>query len=329
MADDMSLDDNIIALPPEGALTLGDVLSYQFERLRAIRDAPSDDDIRAVLAREHYFKTWDRAMAHANERFDRRFEAAADAVVAGDLAALQGLLAEDPALATARSSYGHRQPLLHHVAQNGIESPRQKSGAPANMPDIARALLAAGADPNTTSQSYGGNDTVLTLLCSSVHPHDAGVQAALVEVLVAGGADVNERDSAPLWTAITWGYAKAADALVRCGALPDNLVLAAGAGDLERTRAFADELDDTPRRDLRIPNTTKVLPARHLLEYALIYAASCNRADVVELLLERGPDLTIREPIYGASAVSIAEHHLAARPEYGPLVELLRARSGG
>jgi hypothetical protein len=276
MADDMSdmnVHEILVALPPGDHLTVGAVLDYQLERLLALPATPSPDEARALLAREHYFKTWDRFEEARERPFDRRFEAAADAVAAGDLATLQRLLAEDPALATARSSYGHRQTLLHHVAQNGVEWSRQVDGAPTNMPDIARALLAAGADPKATSQSYGGNDTVLTLLCSSVHPHDAGVQGPLVEVLAAGGADVDEQRSAPLWTAITWGYPKAADALVRAGARMDNLVLAAAGGDLERTR----ELLDGPRTDLPIPMTNKTLRAAHLLEYALIYAASCNR----------------------------------------------------
>jgi len=320
MADDLS--DVVTALPPGDALTVGDVLEFQLAQLLARPEAPSVDEARAGLAREHYFKTWDRAIEHAGDPLDRRFEQAADAIVHGVLATLERLLAEDPALATAHSAYGHRQPLLHHVAQNGIEWPRQKCGAPPNMADIARALLAAGADPKAISQSYGGNDTVLTLLCSSCHPAEAGVQAALVEVLVAGGADVNELDDAPLWTAIVWGYPLAADALVRCGARTDNLVLAAGAGDVERTR----ELLAAPYRDLPVPMTTKTLPATHLLEYALIYAASCNRYEVVELLLARSPDLSICEPFYDATALGAAQHHLATRPEYARIVELLSAR---
>jgi hypothetical protein len=301
--------EHLVAIPPGAALTLGDVLEHQHS-LGVPRD---------VLAREHYFKTCKRAEEARDRPFDRRFEAAADAVATGDLATLQRLLAEDPALATARSAYGHRQTLLHHVAQNGTEWNRQINGAPANMPEIARALLDAGADPHATASSYGDVDTVLTLLCSSVHPAGAGVQAALVEVLAAGGADVNELDCAPLWTAIIWGYPKAADALVRCGARLDNLVLAAGAGDVDRTR----ELLAVPRRDLLIPLTSKTLDAAHLLEYALNYAASCNRYAVVELLLAHEPDLSIRDPVWDASALGAAKHHVENRPEYAPLVELL------
>lgn len=317
----MNMQEILVALPPGDSLTLGEVLDFQLDRLLALAATPSPDEARALLAREHYFKTWDRAVEARDRPFDRRFEAAADAVAGGHLATLQLLLAENPDLATARSAYGHRQTLLHHVAQNGTEWMRQIHGAPANMPDIARALLAAGADPHAKAASYGGNDTVLTLLCSSVHPHEARVQGALVEVLAAGGADVNELGGAPLWTAITWGYPDAADALVRCGARMDNLVLAAAGGSVERTR----ELLDAPRTDLAIPMTTKTLRAAHLLEYALIYAANCNRYEVVELLLTRHPDRSIREPLWDASALGAAQHHVEKRPEYAPLVALLSA----
>jgi ankyrin repeat protein len=310
MADDLRTNPALlVALPDGDPLTLRDVLEHQ-HALGIPRD---------VLAREHYFKTWERAEADGDRPFDRRFEAAADAIAAGDLATVQRLLAAAPVLATSRSAYGHRQQLLHHVAQNGIELSRQLNGAPKNMPDIARALLAAGADPNATAESYGDSDTVLTLLCSSTHPAAAGVQAELVEVLVGGGADPNDQKGAPLWTAIVWAYPKAADALVRCGARIDNLVVAAGAGDLDRTR----ELVDARYVDLPVPMTNKTLPAAHLLEYALIYAASCNRYDVVEFLLARKPDLSIREPFWDASALGAAEHHLPTRPEYARLVELL------
>ena len=70
---------------------------------------------------------------HGEERVDRRFEAAADAVVAGDRVALETLLAEDPTLLRARSAYGHHATLLHHVAANGMEASRQRS--PPNAPE--------------------------------------------------------------------------------------------------------------------------------------------------------------------------------------------------
>lgn len=320
----------LTALPDGEPVTVGAALAHQHALLRAepkARDLAavsgqplaSDDDIRSYLAREHYFKTWESAVAASARRIDRRFEAAADAIVAGDLATLERLLAEDPALARARSAYGHRQTLLHHVAANGIEHVRQWQSPP-DAAAIARALIAAGAEPDATCESYGFGDTALTLTCSSVHPHAAGVQAAIIAALVAGGARVDgpKGDSAPLWTATIWGYVNAVDALARLGARADNLVLAAATGDVARVEALL----GAPRTALAIAMTDKVLPAEHILESALIYAAGLRRLEVVKRLLAESPDLTVSEPIYGATARSIAEYQ-----HYTDVLALLGERS--
>src|SRR5689334_12769823 len=104
----------LLALPDGESLTLGRALAHQHALL--VDAGLSADEARTLLAREHYFKTWDRAEAAADRAIDRRFEAAADAIATGDLATLARSLAHDPALARARSAYGHRQTLLQHVS---------------------------------------------------------------------------------------------------------------------------------------------------------------------------------------------------------------------
>ena len=163
--------------------------------------------------------------------------------MSGDVAALEALLAAAPELARARSCYPHQTTLLHHVAANGIEHTRQWQSPP-NAPDVARALLRAGADPNATCGDWAGGcngsgATTLELLVSSCHPADAGVQADLVEVLCRAGAKVDgiDDDGAPLWTAITFGYTRAVERLAHCGARVDNLVFAAVVGDLELVKS--------------------------------------------------------------------------------------------
>jgi hypothetical protein len=44
---------------------------------------------------------------------------------------------------------------------------------------------------------------------------------------------------------------------------------------------------------------------------------------VVELLLTRDPDRSIRDPLWNTTALGAAEHHVEKRSEYAPLVELL------
>jgi hypothetical protein len=49
-------------------------------------------------------------------KVDRRAEAAVDAIVGGDVDALQALIAANRGLVRARSYHGHNTTLLHHVA---------------------------------------------------------------------------------------------------------------------------------------------------------------------------------------------------------------------
>jgi hypothetical protein len=310
----------VLTALPDDSDALRDVLAFQLDRL--VR-APAEvtamfatrGDARHVLAREHYFADWDTAQV--DRTIDRELELAADAICDGELEVLGRLLAARPDLARARSSYGHRATLLHHVAANGIELCRQWQ-SPANAPELARALLAAGAEPDARADMYGG-DTPLGLVLSSCHPAAAGVQPALVDVLADGGADVDEGGGRPLWTAIVWGYQHAVDRLVARGARVDNLVFAAAAGDLDQVRAR-----------LATPNLPATLFGRALdparaLEYALIYAAGLGRHAAVELLLAQGPDLAFREPIYHATARDAATypHPAAGRPAGNPEVAAL------
>jgi hypothetical protein len=320
----------LIALPDAPAApTLRDVLAHQADLLAARAGGGGAVDraaIEGVLAREHYLGTWDRAMGEGDRVVDRRFEAAADAIVAGDLAALRRLVDEDPALVTARSAYGHRSTLLNHVAGNGIEWARQWQ-TPANIVAITELLLAAGAEPDATSDSYGSPSTTLTLVVSSTHPSEAGLQGDLVEALVRGGAKVDgpDDDGGPLWSAITWGYVAAVDRLAACGARIDNLVFAAAVDDVERVEQLV-AAPPRARSGERIAGGGPVLDPEHMLEYATIYAASLDRRRAVEALLAHGPDLAFREPLYQATAIECARyrHPGAGRPHGNPeMVALL------
>src|SRR5262249_53709418 len=97
---------------------------------------------RAVIARLQ------RARARAVEiaDLDELFEAAVDAVVAGEVVALTTLLDREPRLVGARSLRSHRATLLHYVGANGVEHERQRT--PPNAPAVATLLLARGADPD-------------------------------------------------------------------------------------------------------------------------------------------------------------------------------------
>ena len=173
---------------------------------------------------------------------EARFEAAADAVVEGDLERLTALLDEDPKLARAASPRVHRCTLLHYVAANGFEYKRQK--VPANAAEIARLLFERGAVADATCEIYdgGAHTTPLIALVTSWWPAAAGLHEDLVDAFVAGGAKVEglEDNGAPLDLALAFGYQKAAQALFRCGARVANPVHAAGLGQLDRLRELFD-----------------------------------------------------------------------------------------
>ena len=173
-------------------------------------------DARMALARWYDFRDWPAVAAFAAEAADEnsavfRFEAAVEAVVAGDLPALRSLLREDPELVRARSTrvtpfdpFGHRAMLLHYVAANGVEGYRQKT--PPNAVEVAKTLLEAGAEPDALADLYGGRCTTMSLLVSSAHPAQAGVQAALADTLLDFGASLGESGegnwTSPLMTAL-------------------------------------------------------------------------------------------------------------------------------
>jgi hypothetical protein len=140
-----------------------------------IRDAAlSLDDARLTIARYYDFVDWTSLAAYvaavSREGPVFEFESAVEAVVNGDLAALEDALCRDPALVRARSSrvccfdppVVRRATLLHYLAANGVEQYRQKT--PPNALEIARALLQAGAEPDALADMYGVECTTMSML---------------------------------------------------------------------------------------------------------------------------------------------------------------------
>jgi len=254
-------------------------------------------DAQLFIARLHDFASWPRFVHHleALQREsspDSEFETAADAVVTGDIARLSSMLRQNPTLSHARSARDHGATLLHYIAANGHEGYRQKT--PKNAVDVARVLLDAGAEPDALARMYGHDCTTMQMLVSSAHPHIAGLQVALVDLLVDYGArpsGVND-DGSPLMTAFRFHYPRAAEALVRRGARVDNVITAAALGRTDLLTAW-------------IVDGTTLAPDVHLaagpwprlkrdprihLGYALTWAATWGKRDAVELLLQKGVD---------------------------------------
>jgi len=250
-----------------------------------IRDADlSLDDARLTIARSYDFHDWP-SLATWVEAVSQHgpvlaFETAVEAVVNGDLAALEDALRRDPALVRARSGRVcafdppmHRATLLHYVAANGVEAYRQKT--PPNAVEIARTLLEASAEPDALADMYGAECTTMSMLVSSSHPADAGLQVPLVELLLGFGAAIEGRGTrkrgTPVFTALAFGMADAARVLAKRGARID-LPAAAGLG----------LVDDAAR----------LLPSAdaEACHRGLSLAAQHGHAEIIRLLLDAGED---------------------------------------
>jgi ankyrin repeat protein len=235
---------------------------------RKLADHPNLNKAQFVIARFHGFESWPKfsshlqALARQSSRVSK-FEAAADAIVIGDLATLRRLLREDPQLSLATSTREHRATLLHYVAANGVENYRQKT--PPNIVEIADLLLNSGAEIDAAANVYGGGCTALLLAATSVHPERAGVQEALLQELLDHGARL---EKSIVFACLANGRPKAAEFLAARGA-PLDFVEAAGLGRLDMIQTLFHEERQTE---------------------ALRFASAYGRNPVVEYLLARGAD---------------------------------------
>ena len=147
-------------------------------------------DAQVVVAHEVGFEHWADLAAFteavAPDGPVRRFETAVEAVVSGDVVALQSMLRANPELVRARSMRRHHATLLHYVGANGVEGTRQKT--PANAVEVTKLLLNAGAEVDALAGMYDAQCTTMSMLVSSCHPARAGLQAALAETLLDHGA---------------------------------------------------------------------------------------------------------------------------------------------
>jgi len=195
---------------------------------------------------------------------DPRAAAAFEAIHAGDVRALERLLAEHPDLVSARftDECGHERTLLH-VATDW----------PGHFPNgaaIVAALAAAGADVDA---AFGGPHAETPL-----HWAASSDDVDVLDALVAAGADLDAPGSVidgggPLADAVAFGQWRAARRLVEHGARA-NLWQAAGLGLMERLeRLLADE------------------PAADEITNAFWCACHGGQREAAERLLDAGADI--------------------------------------
>jgi hypothetical protein len=204
------------------------------------------------------------------------FEAAADAVVAGNEAALSALLVEDPDLVHARSDRDHGAPLLVYTTANGVETFRQR--IPPNVVRVAQVLLDAGAEVDATVDVYGAACTTLGLAATSGLLRDAGTQRPLLELLLDRGARIEVEPAGSTGGIVTAclgnGCSEAAAFLADRGARV-GLVEAAGLGRLD---VVVEQIEDGRANG-------------QPLDDALLQACGNGHTEIAELLLGHGGDL--------------------------------------
>ena len=283
-------------------------------------------DAQFFVARCHGFASWPKFVHHLEaleslNSVESKFERAVDAIVSGDLKTLSELLRANPALVRERSTREHNSTLLHYVSANGVEDFRQKT--PANIVDITRRLLDAGADVNAESEAYGGRSTTLGLTATSVHPHLAGVQLALMEQLIERGAGIDRPDGgSAVLDCLHNGRGEAAAFLAERGARL-NLEGAAGVGRLDMVEACF-QSDGA----LRPPATATQM------RDGFTWACEFGRVAVVDFLLQQGVAVDARLPHHGQTGLHWAAFGghagtVALLLEHGAPVGILDESFGG
>ncbi len=162
---------------------------------------------------------------------------------------------------------------------------RQKT--PRNIVEIARFLLESGAEVDAEADVYRGKCTALGLAATSVHPELAGVQEALLQLLLDCGAQIEKPNLAgnaqgTVIACLANGRQRAAIFLASKGASL-NLESAAGVGRL-----------DIVSRLFRTDGTLIPPATKRELQAGFLWACMYGHVDVATFLLEHGADF--RDP---------------------------------
>jgi ankyrin repeat protein len=294
----------------------------------------------------------------AREAIDPQFREAVAAIDAGDVAALEQLLAADPRLARDRldapgtwlsdridkalKGFFRRPYLMWFVAEDPVRNGR----LPANIADVTRTIIAAATReaPRSLQEQL---DYTLRLVAWSGVARECGVQIALIDVLVDAGASPKGTAT----DALVNGHLAAAGHLVERG---DPLTLA--------TAVCLGRTDDIP---LVLPNATRddrrnalVLAALNGLPEALAtlidlgvsanarstdiyshatalhHAVASGSLEAVRVLVEAGAETDARDSVHDGTPLDWAEHYVdepgtdARAGDYAGIAAFLRERGG-
>lgn len=253
---------------------------------------------------------------------EAKFHPAMKAVRTGDLEKFKALIAEDPSLATSRSSKSHPT-LLQCVALDGKDKP--------NNVEMARVLIDAGAELN---QPLGATASI--------------DNRAVAELLLDHGAAIDGTGGwSPLEEALYWNSRNVIALLVERGAKAQNLRMAAGLGrtdlieryfnadgslkpeagkinwpwgDLEAiARSNHDEAGKKSLTD-RVKSWSQ--DRQGIVNNAFVFACMHGHIDAAKLLLEKGAEINA---IPGGFDYAGTGLHYAALNGHRAMVEFLIA----
>lgn len=143
-------------------------------------------------------------------------------IMAGDAAGLRKALASNPALAQVRTTSTSQflEPIRHHVYKG--DTPLHIAAA-SNRPDLAKLLLAKGADPNAENRMRARPLHYAVDGGPGSPTWDPKRQARLIRLLLEAGADLDASDrhgTPALHRAIRNRCAEAVRVLIELGADP-------------------------------------------------------------------------------------------------------------
>lgn len=300
-------------------------------------------DAQLTLAREHGFPSWTRLkrridhpvasdqmhLPHQERIEDKAFRYAVNLLDAGDVPGLRAHLDDHRELVHQQvvfegGNYFRQPTLLEFVAEN----PVRKGVLPANIVEVARVILEAGADQSARNET-------LMLVATGRVPGECGVQLPLIGLLCEYGADA----TTAVHAAALHGELDAVGALLRRGARVDleiaaalgrvddfkrllptacgaerhrALALAAQTGHVEMVRALLDAGEDANRYNP---------VGGHSHSTPLHEAALGGHDAVVRLLVERGADLDVKDLLWQATPADWARYEGRTEVE-----EYLRAK---